>query len=160
MSYDDPFDDLPDDNVVEVPAAVEPVVQVDASLEGTELSLTFKGLGGYGDRWVVVRAPDPESGLRVVKSPAFKELLDYTRKIAEYDAAAHRSAAPAPQQQVNQPNPSRAPQAAQEAPNGEKRFCEHGEMVFKSGVSKAGNAYKLFSCTAPREQQCKAQYLK
>jgi len=52
-----------------------------------------------------------------------------------------------------------APQEAKEAPGGEERFCKHGKMEFKSGISKAGNKYELFSCTAPRDEQCPAQYL-
>lgn len=53
------------------------------------------------------------------------------------------------------------PQASQEAPNGEKRFCAHGEMRFKSDVSKAGKPYKGFFCTSrDRSDQCDAQFLR
>lgn len=166
MSYEDPFDNAPDENVKEIPVVEEAAPKPTAAFDGEgKLTITFKGTGGYADRWVVAHVATPQEGLDLLKDPAFKELLDYSRKIALYDkaeytpASAPVSAAP---QQNNQPNPSYnggAPQQAQEAPNGEKRFCSHGEMVFKSGVSKAGNSYKLFSCTAPRDQQCKAQYL-
>ena len=170
MSFDDPFDNIPDDNAEEAQQVTEqPIVEAVSVEDGVEYSLTFKGTGGYADRWLVVRFPTAEVGNKILKDPALKELLDGSIKVAEYDFKAYTTAhgarptaqvtSAAPSQQQSQPNPSRAPQQSQEAPGGEKRFCSHGEMVFKSGVSKAGNAYKLFSCTAPRDQQCKAQYL-
>ncbi len=159
MSYEDPFDSIPDDNVKEVPVVEEIVVEGGASEGGVEYSLTIKGRGTHQNRWLVVRFPSAESGLEEIKKTAFKELLDYSRKIEEYDAGAYSPAAPPAQ---NQPaNPSYAPQQSQEAPGGEERFCSHGKMQFKTGVAKAtGKPYSLFSCPAPREQQCKAQFLK
>ncbi|WP_280350424.1 hypothetical protein [Nocardia abscessus] len=51
--------------------------------------------------------------------------------------------------------------AYQQAPGGEKRYCAHGEMAFKSDVSKAGKPYKGFFCpSTDRNDQCKAQFLK
>ncbi len=159
LSYEDPFDSMPDDNVKEVPVVEEVVVEPSQGEDGVEFSLTLKGRGTHQNRWVVVRFPDAETGLRVIKDPAFKELMDYSRKIEEYDAGSYGAAAPPPQN--TPPNPAYAPQQSQEAPGGEKRFCSHGEMVFKTGVAKnTGKPYSLFSCTAPRESQCKAQFLK
>jgi hypothetical protein len=154
LSYEDPFDNAPDENVKEVPVVEEkPVVE---SLDG-KMTITFKGAGGYADRWVVVYAAGAKDGLDIIQDPAFKELLDYSRKIAEYDRGAASPAAP---QQTVAPATGGAPQQSQEAPGGEKRFCNHGEMQFKTGVAKgSGKPYSLFSCTAPREQQCKAQFL-
>lgn len=51
------------------------------------------------------------------------------------------------------------PEPVFKGPKGEERYCKHGPMEFKSGVSKAGKAYELFSCTGPRAEQCNAQYL-
>lgn len=158
LSYEDPFDAMPDDNVVEIPVVEEKEKPAVVDNEG-KITLTFKGAGGYGDRWVVVHVANAVEGLETIKDPAFKELLDYSRKIAEYDGASSKPAA-APTQQGGAPRGG-TPQQAGEAPGGEKRFCEHGEMVFKTGVAKStGKPYSLFSCTAPREQQCKAQFLK
>jgi hypothetical protein len=138
--------------------AVKPVIV--GGDEG-KLTLTFKGAGGYGDRWIVAHVANPSEGLALLNDPEFKELLDLSKRIAAYDGAPQGGA---PQGNAGGGQPaqqqSRAPQGATQAPNGETRSCSHGQMVFKSGVSKAGNAYKLFSCTAPRDQQCKAQYLR
>ncbi len=52
-----------------------------------------------------------------------------------------------------------APQ--KQAPSGETRECKHGEMTYRSGVSKAGNAYKGFFCPErDRSEQCKPVFLK
>ncbi|AXH46790.1 hypothetical protein SEA_ACOLYTE_46 [Mycobacterium phage Acolyte] len=136
-------------------AAVDSV-SVQHSTDG--VSATFKFAGAYSDPWVVVKGSDPADVLAKVNTPEFKALMDKVQFIAGMYSGAGKPVAPANGGGGGQQQ-SRAPQQAQQAPGGEKRFCEHGEMVFKSGVSKAGNAYKLFSCTAPRDQQCKAQYL-
>lgn len=158
MSYEDPFDNAPDEKVKEIPVVEEVEIKADTDDKALEYSLTFKGRGTHQNRWLVVRFSSAAAGLAAIKEPEFKELLDYSRKIEEYDAGSYSPAAPAPQ---NTPaNPAHVPQQSQEAPGGEKRFCEHGEMQFKSGVSKAGKSYRLFSCVAPRESQCQAQFLK
>lgn len=155
LSYEDPFDNIPDENVKEVPVADEPKFEVSSGVDAEGYtSVTIKGTGRQSDRWVVVRYATPAALLAALKAPELKEVLDYSWKIAEYDAKR------APQPTSAPPASNAVPPAAAQAPNGEKRFCSHGEMVFKSGVSRAGNAYKLFSCTAPREQQCPAEYLK
>lgn len=156
LSYEDPFDSAPDNNVKEVPVVEEPTViksEAVGSGEGKIVS-TYKEGAGYDASWTVVHAESVDDWFGIHEHPRFKELLDRQKKVAGYfrdKPAVATQAAPA----YGAP-----PQGATQAPGGEKRFCSHGEMVFKSGVSKAGNAYRLFSCTAPREQQCKAEYLK
>jgi hypothetical protein len=130
-------------------------VAVQHSTDG--VSATFKFAGAYSDPWVVVKGADPADVLSKIETPEFKALMDKVKFIAGIYAPA--GAAPASSGGGGAQQQSRAPQAAQEAPGGEKRFCEHGQMEFKSGVSKKGNSYQLFSCTAPRDQQCKPQYL-
>ncbi|AMW64129.1 hypothetical protein SEA_LEVIATHAN_52 [Mycobacterium Phage Leviathan] len=136
-------------------AAVDSV-SVQHSTDG--VSATFKFAGAYSDPWVVVKGSDPADVLAKLDKPEFKALMDKVKFIASVYAPASAPAGNAgggAQQQQ-----SRAPQPAQEAPGGEKRYCSHGEMQFKSGVSKkTGNPYKMFVCTAPRDQQCDAQFL-
>ena len=57
------------------------------------------------------------------------------------------------QQAYQQPAVQQAPPNRAPVPS-----CTHGAMRFKAaGTSKAGNAYNAFwSCTAPRESQCKS----
>ena len=157
MSYEDPFDNVAEDAAAEAAAVPElTVVKTEAVGEGEgKIVLTFKEGAGFDSSWTVVHAASVGDANGILADPAFKEMLDRSKKVAAYFRG---GSGPAPGQ-------ARAagatPQQAGEAPGGEKRYCDHGEMVFKSGVAKAtGKPYSLFSCTAPREQQCKAQFLK
>lgn len=135
-------------------AAVDSV-SVQHSTDG--VSATFKFAGQYSDPWVVVKGADPADVYAKVITPEFKALMDKVQQIAGVYAGSGSKPAGNAGGGAQQ---SRAPQPAQEAPGGEKRYCSHGEMQFKSGVSKkTGNPYKMFVCTAPRDQQCDAQFL-
>ncbi|WXX09758.1 ribonucleoside reductase class II [Mycobacterium phage MS619] len=168
MSYEDPWSTAPaQQSEPEPPAqAAAPVattasaaavdsVSVQHSTDG--VSATFKFAGQYSDPWVVVKGADPADVYAKISTAEFKALMDRVAQIAGvYAGAAAKPAGNA----GGGAQQSRAPQPAQEAPGGEKRFCQHGEMQFKSGVSKkTGNPYKMFVCTAPRDQQCDAQFL-
>ncbi|AHG24271.1 ribonucleoside reductase class II [Mycobacterium phage Benvolio] len=168
LSYDDPWSSAPAQQSEPAPPAqaAAPVattattaavdsVSVQHSTDG--VSATFKFAGAYSDPWVVVKGSDPADVLAKLDKPEFKALMDKVKLIASVYAPADAKPAGNAGGGAQQ---SRAPQAAQEAPNGEKRYCSHGEMQFKSGVSKkTGNPYKMFVCTAPRDQQCDAQFL-
>ncbi|ATN87050.1 ribonucleoside reductase class II [Mycobacterium phage Anselm] len=171
MSYEDPWSSAPaQQSEPEPPAqAAAPVattasaaavdsVSVQHSTDG--VSATFKFAGQYSDPWVVVKGADPADVYAKISTPEFKALMDRVQQIAGVYAGAAAKPAGNAGGGAQQQQQSRAPQAAQEAPNGEKRYCSHGEMQFKSGVSKkTGNPYKMFVCTAPRDQQCDAQFL-
>jgi hypothetical protein len=127
---------------------------------GDEITLTFKEGGGFDASWIVIRAESVASANAILDDHVdLQALMAKTKAVAGFfrggDTA--KTNAPASGGQAAQ---SRVPAGAQQAPNGETRSCSHGPMEFKSGVSKAGNAYKLFSCTAPRDSQCKAEYLR
>ena len=160
MSYEDPFDAMPDDNVKEVPVVEEKPTVIKSEAVGSgegKIVSTYKEGAGYDASWTVVHAANIDDWFAIHEDPRFPDLLTKQKKVAAY----FRDKPSAPAQQQSQPNPSYAPQQSQEAPGGEKRYCTHGEMVFKTGVAKAsGKPYSLFSCTAPRDQQCKAQFLK
>lgn len=158
MSFEDPFDSIPDDNVVEVPAE-EPSVKVikSTSVVGDgKIVSTYKEGAGYDASWTVVHASSVDDWFAIHEDPRFPELLAKQKKVAAYFRVKPEGAATAVQAA-----PGAAPQQSQEAPGGEERYCSHGKMVFKTGVAKAtGKPYSMFSCTAPRESQCKAQFLK
>lgn len=161
LPYEDPFAAAPADT--EAPAEVqeEPktVVVKTAAVGAGEgkIVLTYKEGAGYDASWTVVHAESVADANAILADPSFKELLERSKKVAAF----FRDKPAAPAQQASQPANGAAPQGAQSAPGGETRFCSHGAMVFKSGVAKAtGKPYSLFSCTAPRESQCKAEFLK
>ena len=159
MSYEDPFDSIPDDNVKEVPVVEENVTVVKSQAVGSgegKIVSTYKEGAGYDASWTVVHAASVDDWFAIHEDPRFPSLLEKQKKVASYFRGK-----PAVETPVSQVNVGRAPQQTQEAPGGEKRFCQHGEMVFKTGVAKnTGKPYSLFSCTAPRESQCKAEFLK
>ncbi|QGH80610.1 hypothetical protein SEA_RAHALELUJAH_50 [Mycobacterium phage Rahalelujah] len=172
MSYEDPFATAPADEPAEeaqqqtppTPAAsgvsvtnvAKDSVSVQHSTDG--VSATFKFEGAYSDPWVVVKGSDPSDVLGKVNDPAFKELMDRVKQIATFYGGSAKPASGGGNGGGGGQRQS-APQAAKEAPNGEKQFCQHGEMEYKSGTSKkTGKPYALFSCTAPRDQQCDAKW--
>ncbi|AXH48821.1 hypothetical protein SEA_STEAMY_46 [Mycobacterium phage Steamy] len=175
MSYEDPFADAAPatapEEAQQAPVAQAPVQQaapvatqatgaqqIQHSTDG--ISATFKFDGAYGAPWVVVKGATASEVNAKIHDPEFKELMDYVKRIAGVYGAPAAAPAAGGGQAAAPAQQSRAPQGATQAPNGETRSCVHGPMVFKSGVSQKGNAYKLFSCTAPRDQQCKAEYLR
>lgn len=136
-------------------------------LDNGKVSLTFKGGTGFDAPWVVIHASDLGDALEQVSGDngaTLAKLMERVQragahftKVAPTRPAASGATAPsaAPAQR------QAAPQAAQEAPGGEKRFCSHGEMNFRSGVSKAGKPYQAYFCSSrDRNDECKAQFLR
>lgn len=147
----------PTTTVTTAASAAVDSVSVQHSTDG--VSATFKFGGQYSDPWVVVKGADPADVLAKVDTAEFKALMDKVQQISGHYAGSSAKPAGNGGGGGGQQQQSRAPQAAQEAPGGEKRFCRHGEMEYKTGVSrKSGKPYALFSCTAPRDEQCEAQW--
>lgn len=153
----------PEENKSEETTTVQnntPEVQTVQENSG-EISVTLKGGTGYDAPWVVVRDSDPEKVLETMKDSAMGEVIEWAAKIGahfgnkvvEYKPAAKSS--PQPQQQA----PQSAAQPATQS-SGDGRQCAHGAMIYRDGVSKAGNAYKGYFCPAQdRSEQCKPQFL-
>lgn len=161
MSFEDPFNEAPldseaQDTKVEV-TATKPVVQAESD---GKVVLTFKGGRDFDAPWIVIHANGLQEAHDFVvgdNASLLAVVMDRVKVASAHFAGKPAGAPAAPQGGQGE---RQAPQQAAEAPGGEKRFCSHGEMVFKSGVAKAtGKPYSLFSCTAPRDQQCKAQFL-
>jgi hypothetical protein len=78
-------------------------------------------------------------------------------------AANEAASAPAPQPQQNGPSWSQQgpqQQAAPAPPPGGEHRCIHGPREYKDFTSKAGKHIKIWSCTAPRGQQCDPEWVK
>ncbi|QGH78052.1 hypothetical protein SEA_LONEWOLF_51 [Mycobacterium phage LoneWolf] len=185
MSYEDPFADAPADSApaeeaqqqTEPTPAPKPATVVNNAAAPVavgpagDLSVTFKGDGTYTAPWIVPKYASVDAALvdlgvdadevaKLGQGQKWFALFDRATKMAQHFASLGGGSKPASngggggggQRQS-------APQAAKEAPNGEKKFCKHGEMEYKSGTSKkTGKPYALFSCTAPRDEQCDAQW--
>lgn len=129
----------------------------------SKLSITLKGGSGFDAPWVVIYPDTLQEAQELLDEDnreLLKDVLEKTQAAAQYFVSKGTSSAP--QGRSGGQGGGNARQAAQEAPNGETRFCEHGKMKFKSGVSaKSGKPYKMFVCDGgvPREQECKPQFL-
>ena len=162
LSDVDPFANAPLDSAEEAqqPAVSVAAAKPEGAVSDGKVVLTFKGGRDFDAPWVVIHANGLQEAHDFVvgdNAALLAVVMDRVKTASKHFAGI---AAPAPAQAGAAPQRG-APQASQQAPGGETRFCSHGEMVFKSGVAKAtGKPYSLFSCTAPRESQCKAEFLK
>lgn len=129
------------------------------------LSATLKGGTGYDSPWVVVYANTPDELKTRLEGVASSGVLQATVDAANLlkgtnNAAPLTQPAPqaAPQQPAQQPQspwgqPQQAPQQNAGGPqNGqphpEGKQCQQCGTVlkYKSGTSKAGNAYRMWAC--------------
>lgn len=155
-----PFDNPPAEAPKEAPITTTTKTQAAPTGEG-KVVLTFKGGTGFDAPWIVIHAEDLQDAFDQVNGENASLLAKTMEKVQS--AGKHfASLGGGGGQQSGGGNGGGGQQRPQyqEAPNGEKRFCSHGEMSFKSGVSKAGKPYKGFFCPSrDRNDQCKAQFL-
>jgi hypothetical protein len=142
---------------------VTPVVNVGST--GGKVTMTFKGGSGFDAPWIVIHADDLDDALTQVSEggKTLAAVMERVQKAGQHFVGLGGGSAPARGGNGGgQQRTSNAPQGAQEAPNGEKRYCEHGEMRFRSQVSKkTGKPYKGFFCTSgDRDNECDAQFLR
>ena len=128
------------------------------SKPATEVSVTLKGGSGYDEPWVVLRGGDVPAAAALVNDTApLKELLDGTRKAADYFHTTRKAPAPGAAQN-NAPAPDRGA-----APGGETKSCPHGAMQYKSGVAAStGKPWKAWFCPTPKGTpgQCSPEFIR
>lgn len=123
--------------------------------------VTLKGASGYDAPWIVIHADDANDALSQLDDPNMVELIKKTSVMASgFQRTYKPSSAPASGASAAGSS-DRKPPVATEAPGGAKKYCAHGEMEFKSGISqKTGKPYQFFVCTErDRNAQCKPQNL-
>ncbi|MFD1044710.1 hypothetical protein ACFQ1S_03430 [Kibdelosporangium lantanae] len=139
-----PWDERPQDPV---PPASPSVPQT----TDRKVRVTFKAAGGHEAPWITVDGTDiADAADQLSDTDSVKRLVEMAVSAARF---LHRSYGPS--QRNNQsasgsPSEQRQtgkPTGATEAPNGEKRYCEHGQRVYKSGFSeKTGRNWAAFDC--------------
>lgn len=139
-----------------------------ADSDNEQVRITLKSDGGYDAPWITVDFPSIDAAHAKLSDTARQGrlaevfgIIGQAAKAFKAVYASHVGSAPQQpaQSQQRQAQPGQ-PAGSMQAPNGETRSCAHGPMEYKTGVSKAGKAYALFSCTVrDRNQQCKAQFL-
>ncbi len=150
-------------------AAKAPAAAVVNSSEG-KVVLTFKGGGGYDAPWIVIHATDMDDALDQVSGENAAKLATVMERVSKagqhFSDMAPKKANTGGGSGGGGGNSgggrSNAPQAAQEAPNGEERFCAHGKMQYKTGVGKNnGKPWKAFMCgSGDRNDQCDPQWVR
>lgn len=120
--------------------------------------VTLKGGSGFDAPWIVIHADSVQDALR-----QFDEDLASLMERAQQAASKFSSLStkPAPQQAPSQRPNTAPPAGATQAPAGQTETCAHGEMIFRSGISKAGKPYKMFACPErDRNAQCPPVWVK
>lgn len=132
-------------------------INVTANAEG-KLVVTLKGGKDFSDPWLVFHCADIEDALEQLRHDKIKELITLTKSAGQFFAGQGGGQS---QQQARgggqqAPRTQGRPQGATEAPGGQTKECAHGEMVFKTGVSKSsGKPWKAFMCpSSDRSNQC------
>ena len=139
-------------------------ITVNPNPEG-KIVTTFKAGGGYDAPWIVVHAESVEESIGIMRSPQISELMSLVQQGAKQFAEGWEGAPAKPRYQgggSSAPRQQGKPEAATQAPNGETKQCDHGEMVFRSGRSAKG-PWQGFFCPLPKEQkdqQCKPQFIR
>jgi|SRR5690606_749511 len=130
-------------------------IVVNPNTEG-KIVTTFKAGAGYDAPWIVVHAETVEESIGIMKSAQISELMSLVQQGAKHFAEGWTGSQPAAPRQQGKPA------AATQAPSGESKTCDHGEMVFRSGTNAKG-VWKGFFCPLPKEQkdqQCKPQFIR
>lgn len=173
MTFDPFADDVQVDDVQEQPTVNEnndvwtentdkrenTNVTVVNQTEG-KVTVTLKGGEGFAAPWVVIHAENAQDALEQLNDKNMGELLKRVRQVSDFFVQSGGNASQ--RQSQNQPAQQSQRPPQQQAPNGETKTCQHGEMVFRSGVSKAsGKPYKGFFCpSSDRNDQCKPQFIR
>lgn len=158
----DPFADVPADAPAtpEVPTVTAPAVAAAVPQADGKVVVTLKGGTGYDSPWIVIHAASSEDALKQLQDPYLANVIERTAMVAAHFVGKVKPAAPAAQPQAAPPAQNTVP-PQQQAPGGEQRFCAHGEMQYKTGVSKAGKTYKGYFCSSQdRNNQCPPQWAK
>lgn len=151
-----PWDEEPETSVQAPPAdKPAPAPRPQASMVDEGVTVTLKGGKQFSAPWIVIHAADAASALAQLNSSALKDLADLAARVGAYFAGkeAQTSAAgpsgPAPSAPTGSAKP-----AYQQAPGGAK-YCDHGEMEFKSGTNAQGKVWSGHFCPErDKSQQC------
>lgn len=165
-TFDDPFTAPPaapepapaaaPQAAAKAPAATYPAQPANSPNRG--VSVTLKGNGPYSP-WIVLHGNDPADALAMMDT-TLAELMKRATNAAAVYARLQPGASTAPAASGNTDGGGQ-PQRAATAPGGAKH-CDHGEMVFRSGVSAAGKPWSGHFCPAPKgdPNQCKPVFVR
>ncbi|GGM39287.1 hypothetical protein GCM10012275_07750 [Longimycelium tulufanense] len=106
--------------------------------------ITLKGGSGHDSPWVTIDGANIEDArAQIADKEALKALLDDVAKAGAYFARLGNGGS---RLNMNGKPASQQRPPHQQAPGGQQRYCEHGPMVYKSGVGRNGKPWKAFDC--------------
>lgn len=124
-----------------------------AAPETTALQVNFKTRAGTLINLYAVDEADLSAKLEQIEGVA-PQIAALEGVLNAVSAAGNISAPPSAQ---GAGNGASSPSGA---PSGAVPSCVHGPRIFKEGVSKAGNPYKMWACTnRDRDSQCKPEWV-
>ena len=139
------------------------------SEENAPLVITLKGGKDFSDPWIVLRGSTPAEVEQllanlgslpeaVVSASNLFHAVNTAGPLLPNAPQAPAAPAPQPQQQAPaapqgwQPSPQAQAAPAVQSPTGEACAACGTTLVFKSGTSKAGKAYQMFTCPNGRSR--------
>ncbi|MEU9871132.1 hypothetical protein AB0C87_25210 [Actinomadura sp. NPDC048021] len=154
----------PTPNAPEAPVTAAPV-SADVK-HPFSIKLTLKAADGFDAEWInpwVSGATADEAALNTVailNALAKHGVIDKTANAAQYTREQYKGER-RPRGGGNGGGGQRGNSQTTTAPppGVAQQSCKHGPMEFKTGTSKKGNAYKVWSCTDP-DDQCKGIFVK
>jgi len=146
------------------------IIAVPETNDLNRVRVTLKAAAGYDAPWITVDGgsiADALAQLEGENAEVAAKLIQKTASVARYFHKEYGGGAPVNVNtnggQQSAPRTQGKPAGAAQAPNGETKQCDHGEMVFRSGVSKkTGNAWKGFFCPTPKDTpgQCSPEFVR
>lgn len=135
------------------------------SNDNDKISVTLKGGTGYDAPWIVVKGTSVQEALDTLNEIREKGLMDVTAKAAGMfqgyvGGASHAAGAGASQgtgQQGGGYSQRPPAQPSGPPPGVEARNCRHGQMVYRTGMSKFNKPYQAFFCPQPKESHDKCE---
>jgi len=168
----DPFDTAPDQNDTggdeaqadidsQPGAGLKPGPVVVAAPQEGKVTVTLKGGAGFNAPWVVIHGSTVNDALGQLSDTELPALLEKAQKASKYFGDKAETPTPTPAAQGASQTQSGQPAASAAGTGGAVKFCKHGQMTPKSGVSKkTGKAWSGFFCPTPQgtADQCDPQF--
>lgn len=131
------------------------------------IKLTLKASAAHDAEWInpwVSGATADEAAKNTVdllNALARHGVIDKTSNAAQYTREQYKGERKPARGNAGGGQRGGAQQASTPPPGAKQPSCEHGPMEFRSGTSKKGNPYKVWSCTHPvQEEQCRGIFVK
>lgn len=163
MTNSDPWATEPEP-AYEPPASSYEAPAAPVAAQAAEVVQTIKFGTAFDAPWSVVHGPNPATVNAIMGDPEYRQTIDLTVKIARYAQGQWSGTKTTPDAALRDSNTNSAPRSQPDRtdpPNGEAKYCAHGERSYKEGVSKAGKPYKGYFCTSQdKDNQCSPEWAK